>query len=124
MAGFLEVQYRFGIIVLKTNVCVSPLEVYGLYKARGEIEQMFDFLKNFLEQDKSYMRNEFSLEAWAFVNHVSLMLTYGIYNLLREKNLLSKFSVADFLVHLKYIFKVKINDQWHIIETTKKSTNS
>jgi transposase len=121
MEGFLEVQYKFGTIILKTNVSVSAKKLYELYKARGEIEQMFDFLKNLLEQDRSYMQNEYSLEAWAFINHISLMLTYRIYNLLQEKDLLSVFSVADFLAHLKYIFKVKINDEWHISETTKKT---
>jgi len=34
---------------------------------------------------------------------------------------LSTFSVADFLSHLKYIFRVKINDAWYLSETTKKS---
>jgi transposase len=121
MEGFLEGQYKFGTIILKTNVSVSAKKLYELYKARGEIEQMFDFLKNLLEQDRSYMQNEYSLETWAFINHISLMLTYRIYSLLQEKGLLSVFSVADFLAHLKYIFKVKINDEWHISETTKKT---
>ena len=123
LEGFLEVQYRFGTIILKTNVLDGPKEVYLLYKARWEVEQLFDFLKNLLEQDKSYMQNEYSLEAWAFINHVSLLLMYRVYNLLREKGLLSRFSVADFLAHLKYVFKVKINDQWHLSEVTKKTSD-
>jgi len=123
MDGFIENQYKFGSIVLKTNVAKSAKEVYFLYKERAEIEQSFDFLKNLLEQDKSYMQNEKSLETWAFINHISLMLNYKIYNLLREKNMLSKFSVSDFLSHLKYIFKVKINGSWIITEYTKKTKN-
>lgn len=122
MAGFLEGQFKFGTIVLKSTVAKDPCVLYGLYKARGEIEQSFDFLKNFLEQDKSYMQSEQSLEAWAFINHISLLLNYRVYNLLREKELLAKFSVADFLSHLKYIFKVKINDEWHLSEITKKTS--
>jgi transposase len=121
MDGFIENQYKFGSIAIKTNVSKSPKEIYFLYKERGEIEQSFDFLKNLLEQDKSYMQNEKSLETWAFINHISLMLNYKIYNLLRKKGLLSKFSVADFLSHLKYIFKVKINETWHLTEFTKKT---
>jgi transposase len=121
MEGFLESQFKFGTIVLKTSVSVCSKELYELYKARGEIEQMFDFFKNLLEQDRSFMQNEYSLEAWAFVNHVSLMLIYRVYNLLRENDLLCRFSVADFLAHLKYVFKVRINDQWYISETTKKT---
>jgi transposase len=121
MEGFLEAQFNFGTIVLRSNVLVTSRELYELYKVRGEIEQMFDFLKNFLEQDKSYMQNEYSLEAWAFINHVSLMLLYRVYDLLRTKELLGRFSVADFLAHLKCIFKVKINDVWHLSEVTQKT---
>lgn len=121
MEGFIGNQYKFGTITLKTNACKTAQEIYNLYKERWEIEQSFDFLKNLLEQDKSFMQNEKSLETWAFINHISLMLNYKIYNLLREKKLLSTFSVADFLSHLKYIFRVKINDAWYLSETTKKS---
>lgn len=121
MDGFLEKQYKFGTIVIKTNAGKTPQETYYLYKERGEIEQSFDFLKNLLEQDKSHMQNAKSLEGWAFINHISLMLNYKIYNLLREKKLLSKWSVADFIAHLKYVFKVKINKSWHLSEMTKKT---
>lgn len=122
MDGFLERQYKFGTIILKTNLVKTPAEIYCLYKERGEIEQSFDFLKNLLEQDKSYMQNEKSLETWAFINHLSLMLNYKIYNLLRIHNLLSKFSVSDFLSHLKYIFKVKTDTQWLSTEISAKTS--
>jgi len=121
MEGFIERQYKFGTMILKHNTSKTPQEIYSLYKERGEIEQSFDFLKNLLEQDKSYMQDAKSLETWAFINHVSLLLNYKIYNLLREKKLLAIFSVADFIAHLKYIFKVKINGDWHISEVTKKT---
>jgi transposase len=121
MENFIKNQYRFGTIAMRTNASKKPQEIYSMYKERVEIEQSFDFLKNLLEQDKSYMQNEKSLETWAFINHVSLMLNYKIYNLLRTKELLSRFSVADFISHLKYICKVKINDTWCLSETTKKT---
>ena len=103
MSGFIENQYKFGTLVVKSNVLKTPQEIYNLYKERREIEQSFDFLKNLLEQDKSFMQNEQSLETWAFINHVSLMLNYKIYNLLREKGLLSKFSVSDLLSNITVV---------------------
>jgi len=120
---FLKRQFKFGAIILRTNLQKTPEEVYGIYKERGEIEQTFDFLKNLLEQDKTHMQNEKSLEAWAFINHIALMLHYKIYNLLREKELLSKFSVADFLSHLKYIFKIKAGQQWLTSEISTKTAD-
>jgi len=82
---------------------------------------IIDFLKNLLEQDKTFMQNEKSLEAWAFINHISLILCYRVYNLLRDKKVISKYSVADFLEHLKYISKVKIGNQWVTSEIVKAS---
>ncbi|MEW6053780.1 MAG: hypothetical protein AB1552_08340, partial [Nitrospirota bacterium] len=41
-----------------------------------------------------------------------------IYKLLSEKQLLSKFSPRDLLMHLLEIKKVKINDSWHTAEIT------
>jgi transposase len=120
--NFIQRQYKFGTIVLKTNLQKSPQEVYSLYKERCEIEQSFDFLKNQLEQDKSYMQNEKSLEAWAFINHLALMLNYKVYNLLRSNNLLSQYSVSDLISHLKYIFKVKVDSEWLTSEISAKTT--
>ena len=121
--NFIEKQYKFGTIVLKSNLDETPEEIYNIYKKRHEIEQTFDFLKNLLDQDKSYMQNERSLEAWAFINHISLLLCYLVYNRLSEKKLLSKFSVEDFFTHLKYIFMVKAGDTWIRSEISSKTND-
>ena len=118
---FLEKQYDFGTIVIRTNLQIAADEVYSLYKERGEIEQVFDFLKNLLEQDKSYMQSPQSFEAWAFINHLTLLLNYKIYNLLRAEKKLKKYSVADLISHFKYIFKTKVDDKWLTTEISKKT---
>ena len=69
------------------------------------------------------MSDQYCLEGWAFVNHVSLMLLYRVYDLLRGKDLLGRFSVAYFLAYLKYVFKVEINGQWHLSEFTQKTSD-
>ena len=110
--GFMEKQSSFGTIAFHTNLQVDPKEIYILYKTRGEIEQTFDFLKNLLEQDHTYLQDKYAVEAWAFINHISLMLVYEIYAKLREAKLLSKYSVRDFIIHLKYIQCIKVNSSW------------
>lgn len=118
---FHEKQHAFGSITLKSNAGKSAKDTFLLYKQRREIEQSFDFLKNLLEQDKSYMQNDKSLESWAFINHIALLLCYKIYTLLKHKELISQYSIADFLAHLKYISKVKIDGIWQTSEVTKKT---
>ena len=117
--GLLEKQYDFGTISFCTNIDESPEKIYSLYKTRGEVEQSFDFLKNLLDQDKIYLQSQYSVEAWAFLNQLSLMLVYRIYSLLHEKDLTKKYSVSDFLNYLKYIRKSKINNVWYTGEITK-----
>ena len=80
-------QERFGIYVIKTNVTNLSLQnIYEHYKSRFEIEYMFDTIKNTLGFDKSYMKSDKSLESWAFINHISILLTQKVYNLLKEKD--------------------------------------
>ena len=120
-SSLLDKQYKIGTIALKTNLSLSPQEVYCLYKQRTNIEQTFDFLKNLMDQDKSYLQSQAAMEGWAFINHISLLLCYKLYNLLRDKKLLSRFSIADLISHLNYIHKIKISDTWQTSEISKKS---
>ena len=110
--GYMEKQCSFGTIAFHTNLPDSPKEIYCLYKTRGEIEQTFDFLKNLLDQDHTYLRDKYAVESWAFINHISLMLVYEIYSRLKTADILGKYSVHDFIIHLKYIQRIKINSSW------------
>jgi hypothetical protein len=120
--NFLKKQYDFGTFVIKTNLIgeKTPEELYGIYKQRNEIEQSFDFLKNTMEQDKTYMQNEKHLEAWTFINHISLLLNYRVYNLLRINNKLKKYSIADILSSLQCIYKIRIGNEWKTSEINGK----
>ena len=121
MEGYLEKQYDFGTILFRTNRADSAEDVYKLYKTRIEIEQTFDFLKNLLETDVVYLQDKYALEGWAFINHLSLLLAYLVYENLRNSNLLSKFSIADFISHLKYIHKIKTNGSWVLSDFSGKT---
>ena len=110
--AFMEKQYSFGTVTFCTNLKDTPKDVYCLYKTRGEIEQTFDFLKNLLDQDHTYLQDKYAVEAWAFINHISLTLVYEIYSRLKSADFLSKYSVQDFIMHLKYIQRLKINSSW------------
>ena len=121
MEGYLERQYDFGTILFRTNRTDSPEEIYKLYKTRIEVEQTFDFLKNLLETDVVYLQDKYALEGWAFINHLSLLLAYLIYDRLRSSKLLSKFSIADFIAHLKYIHMINIKSSWVLSEISGKT---
>ena len=119
--GFINKQYHFGTITFHTNLTADPKEVYILYKTRNSIEQTFDFLKNLLEQDHTYLQSEQAVESWAFINHISLMLVYRAYFIIKKAGFASEFSVQDLITHLKYIQRLKINNSWVSGEISSKT---
>jgi len=117
---FHEIQHRFGTISLFHNTSKSAKEVFTDYKNRGHIEKMIETLKNVLEADSSYMHNEQSVEAWMFINYLSLHWYYKLLDILKKNKLNSKYSPMDFVRFLQAIKKVKINESWQTAEITKK----
>lgn len=110
---FLEKKNKYGTMAIITNVLdKNASQVYSSYKSRNEIEVMFDGMKNVLDADKTYMQNEETLQGWMFINHLTLQWYYIIYKMLKENELLGKYSVNDMIVHLKEVRKVRINNQW------------
>lgn len=119
-----KVKHRFGTIALFTNLSdKDPANVFTSYKSRNEIEVMFDGMKNILDADKTYMHNEEALQGWMFINHIALQWYYLLYKMLKENDILKKYSVNDLIVHLKEIKKVRINQQW-MIEPITASTDT
>lgn len=103
---------RFGTFSIIANMDITPREIYINYKSRMGIELLFDGTKNILGNDFTYMQNDEALEGWMFINHLALLIHHKIYQLLKEKNMLSKYSIRDFIEYLADVKKVKINDDW------------
>ena len=119
---FHKKAHTFGTFSILTNlVGKTPMEIYEVYKSRMEVETGFDAFKNTLEADRSYMQNDLSLEGWMFINYLALLAYWRILKLLVNKELLSKVSIKDLLIHLSYIKKIKIDGQWHLAEVTNKT---
>jgi transposase len=122
MEGYHKKQLKFGVIAMISNSSVlSPEEIYVAYKSRMEIETVFDTYKNLLEADRTYMRNDKSMEAWVFINHISTMLYYRTFKLLKDNDLLKQISPKDLLDRLSRVNKIKINGIWNISEINAKT---
>lgn len=103
-----ESKKRFGIYIIKTNIEELNLEtIYKYYKSRFEIEYMFDTMKNTLGFDKTYMHSDESIESWAFINHISILLTQKVYDLLRKKDV--KISLHQLYRKLRQAKMIKNN---------------
>jgi transposase len=120
MDSFMKKQFGFGTIALLNNIEKSAEETYGIYKNRSQVETMIDALKNIIDADSSYMQNENSLEAWMFINYIALHWYYKLLHALKKSKLNHRFSPMDLILFLKEIKYIRINDQWHLVELTKK----
>ncbi len=111
---------EFGVITIITDTTLTPEETYLFYKKRIEIECIFDTMKNTLESDATYMQSEESIRGYFFITFIALYLYTQILNHLKKKNLNSKYSVKDILLHLSKIYKVTINNEEKDSEIPKK----
>lgn len=119
---FYDRQHMFGTISLITNLEeVTPQKVYEYYKSRVGIEQMFDSFKNTVEADRSYMRSDYSLEGWMFINYLSLVYYYKIYQVLIKKELLREYSPCDVLLYLSRYRRTKVSTHWIDLEIPKQT---
>lgn len=110
-----------GTISVITDLGESGERIYNLLKSRAEIEIRFDTFKNVLNADRTYMRDDYQMEGWMFINFVALVFYYRLYRLLADNSLLKKFSTADVLVHLSRVYRLKIQDRWITAEIPKKT---
>jgi hypothetical protein len=58
-----------------------------------------------------------------FVNLVALKCYYTVLNLLKKHELNRKFSPQDLFLFLSELKKVKINNDWHDTESTKRTSD-
>jgi len=123
METFFEIQYRFGTIAIITDLNESAEKIYNLLKSRVEIEIMIDAFKNILNADRSYMRDDYQMEGWMFINFIALIFYYRLYNTLVDKSLLNNYSPNDVLIHLSRVYKLKIQEKWVTSEIPKKTRN-
>jgi transposase len=113
-----ERKHRFGTIALFSNIIDTAQQVYQAYKSRNCIEVLFDGMKNILDSDHTYMQNEQTLQGWMFINHLTLQWYQHLYIQLKNKHLIKKISVNDYIQTLTDVKKIRINDQWHFNEFT------
>ena len=109
-----------GTFVLKTNrKDLNCAQAYCLYKTRQDIEQSFKCYDNTLDATASYMRDQYSFEAWLFINHLALQMLYAVIGAVAENGLTDKYSFEDIMAFLKHIRANRINGEWRLTKFTR-----
>ena len=122
--GLRAKQLEFGTIVLKTNLSEPADKIYQLYKKRVQIEQFFDDYKNLMDLDTCYLQSDVAMEAWLFLNHLSMMMCYRVYEFMRTTDSLKKYSMNGVLQeYLSGIRIEKMTGSWRYEVMTKGNRN-
>ncbi len=106
-SDFHEAWKRFGKISVLSNIRSEPHEIYLMYKQREEIEQAFDAMKNEMENDKTYLRDDDSVRGYFFISFLSLYMYYSIFVLIRSADLTGKISVKDALLKFSRVYMIR-----------------
>lgn len=117
---FFHKQFEFGTLSCITNLKDEAERIYRIYKSRGQIEQVFDTYKNFLDADRTYMQNEKALYGWSFINFIAIQAYYKLYQHMKSNKILKKYSVEDVLHFAFKKKKLRIGSTWTFAEITKK----
>ena len=118
-SGISAVEWETISII--TNLKASGEIVYQMLKSRADIERSYDTFKNTIHADRTYMRDDQQLQGRMFVNFIALVIHYRICSILKEKDMLKRYSPEDVIEHLKRVSMLKIGDEWKISEIPKKS---
>ena len=116
-----KIRERMGTISVITNLNETAEKTFTRLKSRADIEQSYDTFKNTIHADRTYMRDDYQLQGWTFVNFIALILHYRIYGMLKQRDLLKRYSPEDVIEHLERISMLKIGDEWKLSEIPKKS---
>lgn len=115
--------HAFGTLthIYQINESLNAQQLYEAYKQRNEVETMFDGYKNFLKADVMYMQDRNVLEGWLVANFLAMIAYYKLFTRIRKVKKLENYSPKDIIEISKSIFKLKINNQWHLSEITAKT---
>ena len=117
-----EAQLLFGTFAVKSTLPdVGAEDTYRLYKTREDVEQLFDTYKEEEDFKTTGMHSPESMEATFFLNHISTMLTYKLYERLRLHKALDKYAASKICDILWDVRVTNAGTRWQLEPIPKAS---
>jgi transposase len=97
------------------------MKCLSMYRERDEIEKSFKALKNEIDILPLNTHSEKTTRGFIFIAFLSLIIRTRLMNMMRESNILDKYSVELLLLQLEKLRKITLADgQILVTEMTKK----
>lgn len=116
-----EGKEEMGTITLKTNrTDLNAFQIYSIYKQRQAIEQFFKTYGDTMSYEASYMRNNYTEEAWLFLNHLSTIIGINMIEEIASIGESKNISYKDLIQTLVKVKAGKMDGKW-VVYPIKKS---
>lgn len=92
---------RMGRFILLYRGNFGWEECLSLYRSKDVVEKGFDILKNELDVMSANVRKDSTLKGYLFISFLSLIIRRRLMKLMREGDLLSKYSVKALVIELE-----------------------
>lgn len=104
---------RFGTLILESDLEMTPEQVYGIYKDRWLIEELFRLFKNIEDMDDTRVQSDYSVLGTQFINFISTVITTRLIRHVDSKGLLNKYCFGEVLTILSKTLKLRGPDgEW------------
>ncbi len=111
---------QMGYVIILTTRIMNPNQIILLYRNKDCVEKCFDNMKNELSSNRLRVHSTDSMEGRLFVTFLSLILSSGIHNTMREKALNKKYTLEEIMYELKKLKMIRLQNQRKVLtEITK-----
>jgi transposase len=112
---------KMGKYILFYSGDFDWIKCLSMYRERDEIEKSFKALKNEIDILPLNTHSEKTTRGFIFIAFLSLIIRSRLINMMRESNILDKYSVELLLLQLEKLRKITLADgQIFVTEMTKK----
>ncbi|MCD6121028.1 MAG: hypothetical protein J7K04_04270, partial [Spirochaetales bacterium] len=106
---------------VEITVAVKAKEILLLYRNKDCVEKSFDNMKNELSSNRLRVHSRGSMEGRLFISFLSLILYSFIHNIMREKNLVKKYTIEEVFYEIKKLKIIELENKRKILTEISKT---
>ena len=112
--------FRFGTILLESDIDLSPSDAYKIYKSRWEIELVMRYYKQTCEFDETRVHDDYSVIGSEFCCFIATVMTYRLLNAFDKADLFKSLTYKKIMKILVRAKKIRLHSggEWNLVRMT------